>query len=671
MVPPLPLGTVLRQRYLIQQVLGQGGFGRTYLALDQERFNEPCVLKEFIVPYHDGALIEKSKILFHREASTLYQIQHPQIPRFWAAFEDEQRFFLVQDFVDGQTYRQLLSDRKQQGQTFSEAEVLHFLSYLLPVLTCIHKQGIIHRDISPENVILQTQAATQLEPTHPVSDAGLPVLIDFGAVKEATSHWPLISTPTRVGKVGYAPPEQLQTGKVYPNSDLYALAATALVLLTGREPPTLLDSRTLTWNWEPYATVGEELAMVLRRMLAVYPGDRYQSANEVLQDLHSFGAAPLESTLLRSPSPYAPEVSLSDAGIQPEIVNFLQSPADFLQSPADRSRQSTNAVPSAVTYTSSPSPSRESQRASDTLYDSTAGWQLWAKLGGRARAGIAATALAGLGVALPIVWHVWMKAPDSGGEIWVSGAKLPQSEASRIIDSPVTNGSNMAIKPPSEAPEGGHTPVKNSKPPQRIRFARGQVATNLQGILQATQIQPYVLQASQGQIMTVTLQGADAVMNLLRSNQEAIDAASYQTRSWTGQLPADDRYTIQVSGTGTYTLEVAITPLAGLTHEQGSTHEQIQRVAFAPGKTGTTVTGQLEPNQIQRYLVQAKRGQRLGVKVLQGDVSFSAIAPNGQRLGNSEASTKSWQGGLPQEGDYIIEVSTSQPGGYAIALNVF
>src|SRR5579883_940174 len=322
MVPPLPSGTVLRQRYLIQQVLGQGGFGRTYLALDQERFNEPCVLKEFIVPYHDGTLIEKSKILFHREASTLYQIQHPQIPRFGAAFEDEQRLFLVQDFVDGQTYRQLLSDRKQVGQTFSEAEVLHFLNHLLPVLVYIHQQGIIHRDISPENVILQTQTATQLEPATPISKAGLPVLIDFGAVKEATSHWPLMSTPTRVGKVGYAPPEQLQTGKVYPNSDLYALAATALVLLTGREPSTLLDGRTLSWNWEPYAQVGDELAMVLRRMLAVYPGDRYQSAADVLKDLHSFAATPLESTLLRPPS------SASADSTPPAIVNFISQPID-------------------------------------------------------------------------------------------------------------------------------------------------------------------------------------------------------------------------------------------------------------------------------------------------------------------------------------------------------
>ncbi|MBW4691992.1 MAG: serine/threonine protein kinase [Lyngbya sp. HA4199-MV5] len=657
MVPPLPSGTVLRQRYLIQQVLGQGGFGRTYLALDQERFNEPCVLKEFIVPYHDGTLIEKSKILFHREASTLYQIQHPQIPRFWAAFEDEQRFFLVQDFVDGQTYRQLLSDRKQTGQTFSEAEVLHFLNHLLPVLASIHNQGIIHRDISPENVILQTQPATKLEPTQPASESGLPILIDFGAVKEATSHWPLMSTPTRVGKVGYAPPEQLQTGKVYPNSDLYALAATALVLLTGREPQTLLDSRTLTWNWEPYARVGDELSMVLRRMLAVYPGDRYQIANDVLQDLQSFGAAPLESTLLRSPSP-----QVAEANSQPAIVNFLQPQPDRTPQPAETVR-------SAVTYTSSPSDHAREPRRAGTAHDAISSWAIppwkrWERIGGRVRAGIAATALAGLGVALPIVWQVWMKAPDSTGDVWVSGAKLPQSEASRIIDSPVTNGSNLAIKAPSDSTGTETTAAKTSRSPQRIQFARGKSTAVLRGNLQPTEVQPYVLQASQGQIMTVTLQGTETSMNILRSNQDAIDAASYQTHSWTGQLPADDRYTIQVSGTGAYTLEIAITPLAR------SSQASIQRVTFAPGKSGTTVTGQLLPNQIQRYLLQAKRGQTLDVKVLQGNAGISAIAPNGQRLSGGTNGTKSWQGRLPQEGDYTLEVTANTPGGYAIALEV-
>jgi len=288
-VLPIALGTVLRQRYVVQQVLGQGGFGRTYLALDRERFDEPCVVKEFVVPYQDEALVEKSKLLFQREASILYQIQHPQVPRFWASFQDDHRLFLVQDFVAGKTYRQLLNERKQTEQAFSETEVRHFLKHMLDVLSYIHDRSIIHRDITPENIILRSTQSAQTGQSAP----GLPVLIDFGAVKEATTHWPLVTTPTQVGKVGYAPTEQLQTGTVYPNSDLYALAATSLALLTGREPRTLLDSRLLTWCWQPYATVSDALGDILTKMLAMYPGDRYQSAQAVLVDLQPLVEAPV------------------------------------------------------------------------------------------------------------------------------------------------------------------------------------------------------------------------------------------------------------------------------------------------------------------------------------------------------------------------------------------
>jgi serine/threonine-protein kinase len=398
--------------------------------------------------------------------------------------------------------------------------------------------------------------------------------------------------------------------------------------------------------------------MVLRRMLAVYPGDRYQTATEVLQDLQSFGAVPLESTLLRSPDPAALSPS------QPEIVNFL-SPQ------SDRLNQTVKPAQPTIQQSATPDPMRVPRRGSTHTPDRE--WRRWDNIGGKVRAGIAATLLAGLGIALPIVWQLGIKAPETNGEVWVSGAKLPQSEASRIIDAPDASGSNLAIKPPFEPNQaepgqteipGTDSAVVKTKPQQRLQFARGKVTTAVQGHLQATEMQPYILQASQGQIMSVTLQGAGAVMNLLRSNQEAIDAASHQTRSWTGQLPADDRYMIQVSGTGAYTLDVAITPLAR------PTQEQIQHVAFAPGSSGTTVTGQIAPNQIQRYLLKAKQGQILVVKVLQGSVSFSAIAPNGQRIGSNATNTKSWQGRLPQDGAYMIEVSGNEPEGYAIALEV-
>ena len=106
----IPLGTLISNRYLIQKVLGQGGFGRTYLAFDQHCFNKYCVLKEFLPCLIQESYQQKSRDLFAREARILYQIDHPQIPKFQAWFEEEGRLFLVQEYVDGKTYSTLLKD---------------------------------------------------------------------------------------------------------------------------------------------------------------------------------------------------------------------------------------------------------------------------------------------------------------------------------------------------------------------------------------------------------------------------------------------------------------------------------------------------------------------------------------------------------------------------------
>ncbi|MFM6283161.1 MAG: protein kinase domain-containing protein, partial [Dolichospermum sp.] len=154
----------------------------------------------------------------------------------------------------------------------------HLLRFLLPVLSYIHSQGIIHRDISPENVILR-------------EGDSLPVLIDFGVVKELATKLQSSSpsSVTTVGKLGYAPSEQMQAGRVYPSSDLYALAVTAIVLLTGKEPGDLFDEQQLTWDWQKWVNVTPEFSQILQRMLSHKPGDRYQSATDVTQALLNVG----------------------------------------------------------------------------------------------------------------------------------------------------------------------------------------------------------------------------------------------------------------------------------------------------------------------------------------------------------------------------------------------
>ncbi len=272
---PLPDGTIVQNRYRIQRVLGQGGFGRTYLAQDTNRFNEICVLKEFEPRSQGSKHAQKAEELFTREAKVLHQLQHPQIPQFRELFQvktqNRELLFLVQDYVEGKTYEELLIDRQNQRLTFSELEAVQLLQQLLPVLEYIHRSGIVHRDISPDNIILREWDQK-------------PVLIDFGVVKAAATQ-AVHSGQTLVGKPGYAPIEQLHKGKAEPSSDLYALAVTVVVLLTGREAQSLFDPRDLTCQWKRYVNPSPLFAQVLDRMLSNRPSDRYHSAREVLDAL--------------------------------------------------------------------------------------------------------------------------------------------------------------------------------------------------------------------------------------------------------------------------------------------------------------------------------------------------------------------------------------------------
>ncbi|BAB74110.1 serine/threonine kinase [Nostoc sp. PCC 7120 = FACHB-418] len=289
---------VVDNRYRIIRQLGQGGFGRTYLAEDIKKSNKTCVLKEFAPQVEQKEDLQKAKELFEREANVLKKLQHSQIPRFHGSLQAQigtkDFFFLVQDYVEGDNYLQLLEQRQSQGKTFTEEEVITLLRQTLPILIYIHSQNTVHRDISPDNLILRR------------SD-NLPVLIDFGGVKQLPASQGFWSTKlagnnTLLGKKGYAPEEQLRQGKVFINSDLYSLAVTALVLLTGKEPQKLYDSYQGVWRWGKEINASIQLESVLKRMLAYKPGDRYQNAAQILTDL------PSPSSLTKPPTTHLTKI---------------------------------------------------------------------------------------------------------------------------------------------------------------------------------------------------------------------------------------------------------------------------------------------------------------------------------------------------------------------------
>ena len=275
-------GTLIDGRYRIQRVLGRGGFGRTYLAADDRRFGELCVLKEFAPSNQsDPVVAQKLRELFQREATILHKLDHPQIPQFFAVFEEDGRLFIAQEFINGKTCWRVLQERQKRGVAFTEVEILHWLKHLLRVLDYLHSQNIVHRDIAPDNIMLPKGSNT-------------PILIDFGVVKQAATHFyglstinpdGLIQASVSVGKFGYAPYEQIRMGQCSPKSDLYALAVTAVVLLTGKSPNLLIDPRSLEWVWQSQVRLHPHFVEILEKMMAEKPQDRYSSAKLVSRDL--------------------------------------------------------------------------------------------------------------------------------------------------------------------------------------------------------------------------------------------------------------------------------------------------------------------------------------------------------------------------------------------------
>ncbi|HAG80576.1 MAG TPA: serine/threonine protein kinase [Cyanobacteria bacterium UBA12227] len=242
-----------------------------------------CVVKQFQPSGNlSSQQLTLAQNLFEREAEVLEQLgtTHPQIPDLYAFFplivpslyqagKEDQFFYLVQEFIDGQTLEEELNSKG----AFSEAEALEVLREISNVLQFVHENGSIHRDIKPSNIIRHRN--------------GRLYLLDFGAVKQVTAGATPTGKSTGIYSMGFAPPEQMSGAQVYPSTDLYALAVTVITLLTGKETGELYDGYNNQWNWRNYAQVSNNVADVLDRMLLPTPNQRFQSAQEVLDALTS------------------------------------------------------------------------------------------------------------------------------------------------------------------------------------------------------------------------------------------------------------------------------------------------------------------------------------------------------------------------------------------------
>ncbi len=270
----LMLGQTLGGRYQIFQQLRNGGFGFTFVAKDMQRPGNPkCFVKQLKPMVTNPDTLREAQRLFNKEAEILENLgNHEQIPRLLAHFEENQEFYLVQEFIEGHD----LSVELPTGKQLSEAETIKLLQEILEVLAEVHRHGVIHRDIKPSNIRRRH------------SDEKI-VLIDFGAVKQISTQVLNSQGQTAftiaIGTPGYMPSEQAN-GNPHFSSDVYAVGIIGIQALTGISPVKLpKDVHTSEIIWRDQTQVSQELADILDTMVRYDFRQRYQSATDALQAL--------------------------------------------------------------------------------------------------------------------------------------------------------------------------------------------------------------------------------------------------------------------------------------------------------------------------------------------------------------------------------------------------
>jgi len=298
------IGKVLQSRYQIVESLGAGVFGQTYTAIDIDYPENPrCVVKQLKTSNCQASYLDTLRLHFLTETETLKRLgSHPQIPELIACFEENERLYLVQEFVEGHDLTAELPINQQWGCLWTESEVVEFLEDVLKILEFVHSQSVIHCDIKPENLIRRCVD-------------GKLVLIDFGSIQSVKfsidTELPIDWIP--VTSLGYIPPEQF-IGQTRPNSDIYALGMIAIQALTGLEPLQFkVDPYTNEIIWRlPNTPVNDYLAAILSKMIRYDFQERFQTAGEVLRVLKQMRREISPSQLLPQHHEPSPMLRTSD-----------------------------------------------------------------------------------------------------------------------------------------------------------------------------------------------------------------------------------------------------------------------------------------------------------------------------------------------------------------------
>jgi serine/threonine protein kinase len=279
----LSTGTMLRERYRVVSLIGQGGMGAVYLTEDTRLTGRRCAVKEIhLPPGMTPAAEAQAREQFHREASVLARLDHPHLPKVSDFFTVGRHDYLVMDYVPGTDLLEIVREARRKGRFLPESQVLRWIDQLCDALSYLHRQdpSVLHRDIKPANIKLTPEGEIKL--------------VDFGLVKPMDPQEASTFTGLRgMGSIPYTPLEQY--GEIADHtdvrSDLYALGATLYHLLTGSEPPSAQeiflhpDALPLPRQVNPHLSPATEGAILAA--MAPHPGNRPPTVDAWLHVLRS------------------------------------------------------------------------------------------------------------------------------------------------------------------------------------------------------------------------------------------------------------------------------------------------------------------------------------------------------------------------------------------------
>ncbi|NEQ65270.1 MAG: protein kinase [Symploca sp. SIO2D2] len=281
------VGNVLRQRYRITRVvnyLNQENFNTEiinpiYIAIDTERFSQEVIIREFSTQNKDRQVLQEAQKIFNTECTKLQKINRMNraIPRLLDCFSEDFKFYAVYEIITGRYLSQDIFFNKEYNQNWGEQQVIEFLKNLLPTLQLLHTHDCLHLDIKPSKILTTDQGTVYLTGAARIEEIAHLSSNSYGGIRRTIP----------VGTADYMPPEQ-HRGEYFPNSDLYSLGITAIQLLTGKEPQTIKTDKACKNLWPRQIKVQTGLKKILEQMVdeEYIQGRRYQSAQEVIDDLH-------------------------------------------------------------------------------------------------------------------------------------------------------------------------------------------------------------------------------------------------------------------------------------------------------------------------------------------------------------------------------------------------